>query len=533
MKRILLITLAMLSIASVLAKDNYQPVCTHERDYTYTNGKYTLNLSTIPSEHSGYVWFDREELFPYNTRLREEGSLVLKYFPMYKKDSGWVEQAKENFKTLGSDFVYFDYNLQVGDTLCVVDMTKYDYKEIYGRIIKVLSIDTIDIEYEPRLRYNLESRCYFVSIGEKHKDEYIFSKVINNTPYNDSWIEGIGYTSYNFDRNTLELKTLYDNGTLMYGEEDDEESSYLPTCVPQREYIYDNSEQGEKSRENTFLSELSPGYIAYNEDGYGNTVLRENQNQILKNFSGLTTDSNMIKLLNENLTTANDDFVYFDYNLQIGDTLCVVDRVDTQAGEYEAHLLKGKIIKVLSVDTIEQGMQSRLRYNLESRPFSAYLAEHYDDASLPPGERVYEYTYGIEMGEIFNDAWIEGIGYTSIVYPDEDLSIEEKYELQCVFEEGNLIYCVDGADCNGLSDSINKKIDFSNLTLYRQGDVLMAVFPAASAGEAITLYDATGRVVATQAVRPGATTATIDVAALPAGVYIARMGNGALSKIVI
>ena len=133
-------------------------------------------------------------------------------------------------------------------------MTKYDYKEIYGRIIKVLSIDTIDIEYEPRLRYNLESRCYFVSIWEKHKDEYIFSKVINNTPYNDSWIEGIGYTSYNFDRNMLELKTLYDNGTLIYGEEDDVESSYLPTCVPQREYIYDNSEQGEKSRENTFLS---------------------------------------------------------------------------------------------------------------------------------------------------------------------------------------------------------------------------------------------------------------------------------------
>ena len=137
------------------------------------------------------------------------------------------------------------------------------------------------------------------------------------------------------------------------------------------------------------------------------------------------------------------------------------------------------------------------------------------------------------MGEIFNDAWIEGIGYTSIVYPDEDLSIEEKYELQCVFEEGNLIYCVGGADCNGLSDSINKKIDFSNLTLYRQGDVLMAVFPTASVGEAITLYDATGRVIATQAVRPGATTATIDVATLPSGVYIARMGNGATTKIVI
>ena len=52
MKRILLILLAMLSIATVLAKDSYLPTYTPDRDYTYTNGKYTLNLSTIPSEYS-------------------------------------------------------------------------------------------------------------------------------------------------------------------------------------------------------------------------------------------------------------------------------------------------------------------------------------------------------------------------------------------------------------------------------------------------------------------------------------------------
>ena len=61
----------------------------------------------------------------------------------------------------------------------------------------------------------------------------------------------------------------------------------------------------------------------------------------------------------------------------------------------------------------------------------------------------------------------------------------------------------------------------------------MAVFPTASVGEAITLYDATGRVVATQAIRQGATTATIDVATLPAGVYIARHNSGATTKVVL
>ncbi|MBR5843873.1 MAG: T9SS type A sorting domain-containing protein [Bacteroidaceae bacterium] len=530
MKRIFITLLAVLSIATMLAKDSYLPICTPGRDYTYTNGKYTLDLSTITSEHSGYVWFDREELFPYSNRLREEGSLVLKYFPKYKKESGWIEKAEENFTTTGSDFVYFDYNLQVGDTLCVVDMTQYDDKEIYGRIIKVLSIDSVEIGSLNRLRYNLESRNFYASIWEKHDDEYHFSKVTYNTPYNDSWIEGIGYTNYNFDRNTLGLYSLYDSGTLIYGEENVDENTYLSTCIPLREYIYYH-EQGGRWLEMSFLSEKFPGYTAHNYDSYGSKVLREQGAQILRNFDGLTTTPELIKLLNENLPTVNDDFVYFDYNLQIGDTLCVVESTATAVCEYEMHILDGKIIKVLSVDTIELGMQSQLKYNLESRPFIAVLSMYYD-AALPPEERVYEYNYGIDIGKTYSDAWIEGIGYTSIVFPD-DLDANLIHKLQCVFEEGELIYCADGADCNGLSDRTNKKIDFATLTLHRNGDALMAVFPTAQAGEAITLYDATGRAVATQTVRQGATTATIDVATLPAGVYIARLNSGATAKVVL
>ena len=75
--------------------------------------------------------------------------------------------------------------------------------------------------------------------------------------------------------------------------------------------------------------------------------------------------------------------------------------------------------------------------------------------------------------------------------------------------------------------------DANTLTLHRNGNALMAVFPTASAGEAITHYDATGRVVATQPIRTGATTATIDITALPAGVYIARLNSGATAKVVL
>ncbi len=63
--------------------------------------------------------------------------------------------------------------------------------------------------------------------------------------------------------------------------------------------------------------------------------------------------------------------------------------------------------------------------------------------------------------------------------------------------------------------------------------ILTVQLPYISLNETITLYDSTGRVVATQTVQQGATTATIDVATLPAGVYIARLNSGATTKVVL
>ena len=81
---------------------------------------------------------------------------------------------------------------------------------------------------------------------------------------------------------------------------------------------------------------------------------------------------------------------------------------------------------------------------------------------------------------------------------------------------------------------VNKLTSAKNsLAIYIKENVLMAVFPTASAGETITLYDASGRVVAAQPIRTGATTATIDITALPTGVYIARLNSGATAKVVL
>ena len=87
---------------------------------------------------------------------------------------------------------------------------------------------------------------------------------------------------------------------------------------------------------------------------------------------------------------------------------------------------------------------------------------------------------------------------------------------------------------NGSTQGVNKKtVDEYTITSTLEAGILTIHFPTVQADEAITLYDATGRAVATQAVRQGATTATIDVATLPAGVYIARLNSGATAKVVL
>ena len=83
------------------------------------------------------------------------------------------------------------------------------------------------------------------------------------------------------------------------------------------------------------------------------------------------------------------------------------------------------------------------------------------------------------------------------------------------------------------TDVNNLSANHRSLSLHCEGDVLVAVFPAVGAGEVVMLYDATGRVVASQPLRQGATSATIDISHLPQGIYIAHMANGASCKVVL
>ena len=133
--------------------------------------------------------------------------------------------------------------------------------------------------------------------------------------------------------------------------------------------------------------------------------------------------------------------------------------------------------------------------------------------------------------------WIEGIG------ADEDIfEFEFCYRLSAAGPPDEFNYFYNSLEQIRYPDN-GEVIDFSavsttpadakGITLHREGDHVIAVFPAVGVGEAVTLYDTTGRVVASQPLRQGATTATIDIAHLPQGVYIARVGNTLSAKVVL
>lgn len=305
--------------------------------------------------------------------------------------------------------------------------------------------------------------------------------------------------------------------------------NYLPSIVDNREYIYVNG--NDTIRLNTRPSTESEGYIGFYGWGF-TTLLKENGSLVLQHIDDYFMDYTAYAgdVFKENFSMIDNNVEYFDYNMQVGDTLNVIYSMFCSNGQFFFMQIYGKIIEVQSIDTLDIQSEKRLRYVLQSRFFDSSLSETYEESADQPPHNFEAHYKMYFIGTPYYDEWIEGIGYTTYTRDEKGEII---YTLQCVFEDGVLIYCADGANCNGLSDNVNQRIDATTLSLHRDGDVVAAVFSAADAGETITLYDTTGRIAAVQSVREGATSATIDVAHLPQGIYIARLNSGASCKVVL
>ena len=392
----------------------------------------------------------------------------------YTRLYGYIREENKKVYTreLNNQFetMIYDFDVQIGDSI------QFQYGETV--------VDSIDTQ----IFYGKERDVFFVT----HE----------NAQIKDVWIEGIGSQEFPI---MLSLTPNFGASGMMFHEYSYNYSTQeiFPTDkTPKPEFSYP---------EHKYIPLISPsnewveyGYKHYTQYTVGEMVELYGKNYYTINMTELSLPDQVISHSTYKsyyreedkkvyMLNVDEDFLVFDFGANTGDTVILKPLYENQ---------ERKII----IDSIET-------------------------TTLNGKERnVYYVDYGYDT-----DVWIEGIGpIHSFLFCEEIRWGGSGYSYLHYYYDNSTQYIYpEDREVIDFSAVHTLQADAHTLTLHRVGDALVAVFPTASVGEAITLYDATGRVVATQAVRPGATTATIDVAALPAGVYIARMGNGATSKIVI
>ena len=369
---------------------------------------------------------------------------------------------------------------------------------------------------------------YSVIAGKERKVMQVETRGLGpegETTNNETWIEGIGTTHNIFDAESYrwyDLSGLYTRFKYFY-------NYPTQTCYPENAEQFDFGTQS-KYEYIPFLQEGNAWVQESIESDYGRNMITDTVTidgkeycvlsfRALNIYESIIWDSHYKTYLREEgkkvyryhydesfvPTWNNTEHLFFDFGAQAGDSIVVAD--------WEEYKL------TLVIDSVCQ----KVLDNKERDVFYVSYMKLYKER---------EETY-IEN----HDVWIEGIGPTQTATFDEMVC---KWGLAC---GPSLFYCFHNYNTGYTYPEDKTMLDFSavhatpsdanTLTLHRNGNALMAVFPTASAGESITLYDTTGRVVATQAVQQGATTVSIDTTTLPAGVYIARLNSGATAKVVL
>ncbi len=488
---------------------------TPKPEFSYPEHEY------IPFVENGKVWVD----YDYEGNYKQVGindTTVInqkKYHKLYKEEfcarggtqtptrdsqlHGYIREEDKRVYVRGvnneQECLIYDFGVQAGDTIEWATIT-YTWADdiISKRYIAVDSILTTSY-------YGKERNVYYVTCIERVFDKNGVEKLEHGPMYfDDVWIEGIGTLQH-------PIMSLLDD-IYRWGATGMEYFNYCYNYNTEEIFPTDKTPKPEFSYpEHKYIPLISPsnewveyGYKHYMQYTVGEMVELYGKNYYTINMTELSLPDQVISHSTYKsyyreedkkvyMLNVDEDFLVFDFGANTGDTVILKPLYENQ---------ERKII----IDSIET-------------------------TTLNGKERnVYYVDYGYDT-----DVWIEGIGpIHSFLFCEEIRWGGSGYSYLHYYYDNSTQYIYpEDREVIDFSAVHTLQADAHTLTLHRVGDALVAVFPTASAGEAITLYDATGRVVATQAVRPGATTATIDVAALPAGVYRARMGNGALSKIVI
>ena len=498
--------------------------------------EFPIMLSLIPNfGASGMMFYEysynynTEEIFPTNKTPRAEFSYPgEKYIPCLQEGNAWVfentppgELVQRHIGSTkvidGVEYhvlyktIFYPQSWSAGEPIEAGYMREENGKVYMGageneKLIIDFTLQKGDTAYwDTDKHVYIKDVSYSVIAGKERKVMQVETRGFGpegETTNKETWIEGIGTTHNIFDAESYrwyDLSGLYTRFKYFY-------NYPTQTCYPENAEQFDFGTQSKYE----YIPFLSPsnewveyGYQHYMQYTVGEMVELYGKNYYTINETELSLPDQVISHSKHKsyyreedkklyMLNVDEDFLVFDFGANAGDTVTLKPFFENE-------------VRKIIIDSIQ----------------STTLTGKVRD--------IYYVDYGYET-----DVWIEGIGPIHSFLFNEGIrwgGVGYSYFHYYYDNSTQYVYPED-RDVLDFSAVHSLQAEAHTLTLHRNGNALMAVFPTASAGESITLYDTTGRVVATQAVQQGATTATIDITALPAGVYIARLNSGATAKMV-
>ena len=320
MKQKVIYLFAMLCFAQAMMAQEQKP-------YLVTEGKQWA----VYFEQS---WNQEQPVVTYTFRL--QGDTIINGFTYKKK---WMSLEKdlsdwflipnymreENGKVYvmnsrGEEALWFDYNAQVGDTLCLT--SKQATLQCYGL---VTSIDDVVLEHsdgKQRKRYEVVLGREAMSGDVYFTDSHIYIHEDVGMFNSPNYGYGLGdHTLFNYG-NRFKLLCVHDNGIALY---QSPEGCYKE--VTPKTYLVTEGKQWAVYHDNPLCSKHRSGTITYKLQGdtilHGKTY-KKKWISYKEDLSDMQPYNSFMREENGKVYIADiyGEELWFDYTAQVGDTLC-------------------------------------------------------------------------------------------------------------------------------------------------------------------------------------------------------------------
>lgn len=379
-------------------------------------------------------------------------------FPSYmREENGKVYVMNSR----GEEALWFDYNAQVGDTLCLT--SKQATQQCYGL---VTSIDDVVLEHsdgKQRKRYEIVLGREAMSGGVYFTDEciYIHEDVgMFNSP---TYGYGLGdHTLFNYG-NKFKLLCVHDNGIALYQSPDgcykEEPKTYLVTEGKEWQFRYFVAQY---IRDVTY--KLSGDTIIDGHTYKKEWVMGWNGSSQMELTQGFLREENG-KVYRKEYN--KEEYLWFDYNANIGDTIFYENSFVKVVGHSDTTIIcngvsrtyKGVDVQVGGYDVNISTPDSSTNY--EHFLFPGYIATFYEELGL--------FTTGdIVRSPSFN--MVGCVGYLLYVKQGDTILYQREEEK----EEPILPIAVDGMEWE---IKVGQSYYISDVQMWIDGDVTVDNIP--------------------------------------------------------